>query len=154
GRLARSTHGIRQIVEVAAVIGPKVDVSLMTSICEGSEAAIEECIATGILVHDAASLRFRHELVRMAVETAIAPHRKTELHASALGVLEQRANCDPAVLAHHAAGAGDSAGVVQHAPDAGWRSAALGARREAAAQFERALAFTDESDRENRALLN
>jgi DNA-binding CsgD family transcriptional regulator/tetratricopeptide (TPR) repeat protein len=142
------------MVEVAAVIGPKVDISLMTSICEGSDAAIEECLATGILVHDGANLRFRHELLRMAVETAIAPHRKTELHASALAVLEGRDACDPAVLAHHAAGAGDSASVLRHAPEAGWRSAALGARREAAAQFERALACTDESDRENRALLH
>ncbi|MGN6793456.1 MAG: ATP-binding protein, partial [Streptosporangiaceae bacterium] len=157
GRLARSRPGIRQMVDVAAVIGPKVDISLMMSVCQGSEATIEECLATGFLVYDGghgANLRFRHELVRMAVETAIAPHRKTELHASLLAELERRDGSDPSVLAHHAAGAGNSTSVLRHAPKAGWRSAALGARREAAAQFERALAFTDDSDLQNRATLH
>jgi DNA-binding CsgD family transcriptional regulator/tetratricopeptide (TPR) repeat protein len=154
GRLARSAPGIRQMAEVAAVIGPKAETSLMTSICEASDAAIDECLATGIFVHDGAHLRFRHELVRMAVAAAVPPHRKTELHAVALAMLERRDSCDPAVLAHHAAGAGNGAAVLRHASEAGWRSAALGARREAAAQFERALAFTDEGDRENRAALH
>jgi DNA-binding CsgD family transcriptional regulator/tetratricopeptide (TPR) repeat protein len=83
----------------------------------------------------------------MAVEAAIAPHRKTELHARLLAVLEKRGGVEPALLAHHAEGAGDAQAVLRHAPEAARQSAALGAHREAAAQFERALRFADAIDR-------
>src|SRR5689334_9299614 len=49
------------------------------------------------------------------------------------------AGADPALLAHHAEGAGDAQAVLRHAPEAARRSAALGAHREAAAQYERSL---------------
>jgi DNA-binding CsgD family transcriptional regulator len=83
----------------------------------------------------------------MAVVAAIAAHRKTELHARLLAELEERGDADPAVLAHHAEGAGDEKAVLRHAPEAARRSSALGAHREAAAQFERALRFADGLDK-------
>ena len=91
-------------------------------------------------------LRFRHELVRMAVEASIPPHRTAELHKRLLTALEDRGGADPALLAHHAEGAADAAAVRRHAPEAARRSAALGAHREAAAQFERALRFAAGAD--------
>ena len=60
-------------------------------------------------------------------------------------------DADPAVLAHHAEGAGDEQAVLRHAPEAARRSAALGAHREAAAQFERALRMRARS-RQGRSL--
>ena len=65
-RLARLSTGTRRAVETAAVIGGRVDLSLLSSVLEGSSA--DECLATGILVADGSGVRFRHELVRMAVE--------------------------------------------------------------------------------------
>jgi DNA-binding CsgD family transcriptional regulator len=144
-RLARSSTGTRRAVEAAAVIGSRVDLSLLSSILDGSSA--DECLATGILVADGNDFRFRHELVRMAVEAGIPPYRQTELHARLLTVLEERGDGDLAVLAHHAEGAGNEKAVLRHAPEAARRSAALGAHREAAAQYERALRFASELDR-------
>jgi DNA-binding CsgD family transcriptional regulator/tetratricopeptide (TPR) repeat protein len=144
-RMARSTPGTRRAVEAAAVAGSRVDRSLLIAALAGSFAAVDESVTIGLLVRDGPELRFRHELVRMAVETAIAPHRKAELHARLLALLEERDRADPAVLAHHAEGAADAAAVLRHAPAAARRSAALGAHREAAAQFERALRFADGS---------
>jgi DNA-binding CsgD family transcriptional regulator len=146
-RLARSSPGTRRAVEAAAVIGTRVNRALLSSVLAGSSAAVDDCVTTGILVPDGTGLRFRHELVRMAVETSIAPHRKAELHARLLAELEQRGDADPALLAHHADGAGDRAAVLRHAPGAARRSSDLGAHREAAAQFERALRFAGEADR-------
>jgi DNA-binding CsgD family transcriptional regulator/tetratricopeptide (TPR) repeat protein len=146
-RLARSSSGARRVVESAAVMGARVDRAILSSVLEGPGSSIGECLATGILVADGTGLRFRHELVRMAVEAAIAPHRKAGLHARLLAALEERGDADPAVLAHHAEGAGDNKAVRRHAPEAARRSAALGAHREAAAQFERALRCAGESDR-------
>jgi len=145
-RLARSAPGARQVVESAAVIGTRVDRSLLCSALAGSGASVDECLPTGMLTADGAGLRFRHELVRMAVEASIAPHRKTELHARLLAALEEHGDADPALLAHHAEAAGDEKAVLRHAPEAARRSSALGAHRESAAQYERSLRFADESD--------
>jgi len=146
-RLARSSPGSRRVAESAAVIGGRVDRSLLASALNGSGSSVDECLTTGILIADGTSVRFRHELVRMAVEAAIAPHRKTELHERLLAMLEERDDADLALLAHHAEGAGDKKAVLRHAPEAARQSSALGAHREAAAQFERALRFADDSDR-------
>src|SRR6516225_1981772 len=145
-RLARASAGTRRAVQVAAVIGARVEPSLLAGVLADAQTSADECIATGILVPDGTGLRFRHELVRMAVEAGIAPHRKTELHARLLAVLEERGDADPALLAHHAEGAGAAKAVLRYAPQAARRSAVLGAHREAAAQFERALRFAEEGD--------
>jgi DNA-binding CsgD family transcriptional regulator/tetratricopeptide (TPR) repeat protein len=151
-RLARSGAGTRRLVEAAAVIGVRVDRTLLSAVLgpvsavPGPGSSAEDGQAAGILVPDGIGLRFRHELVRMAVEAGIAPHRKAELHARLLAMLEERDDADPALLAHHAEGAGDEQAVLRYAPEAARRSSALGAHREAAAQFERALRFADERD--------
>src|SRR5438094_8045674 len=121
-RLARASAGTRRAVETAAVNGARVDRSLLTWILEDWQSSADECLATGILVPDGTGLRFRHELSRMAVEAGIPPHRQTELHARLLARLET-AGADPALLAHHAEGAGDARAVLRHAPEAARRSA-------------------------------
>jgi DNA-binding CsgD family transcriptional regulator len=150
-RLARLSPATRRAVETAALMGARVDLPLLSSVPEGS--SVDECVATGILVADSSGVRFRHELVRMAVEQGIPPYRRAELHVRLLAALEERGDADPAVLAHHAEGAGDEKAVLRHAPEAARRSAALGAHREAAAQYERALRFAHEVDRPGMAAL-
>ena len=145
-RLARASAAARRVVESAAIIGTRVDRALLRQILADSGVSMEDCLATGILVPDGTGLRFRHELVRMAVAAGVAPHQKAELHARLLTVLEEWGDLDPAVLAHHAEGAGDHQAVLRHAPEAARRSSALGAHREAAAQFERALRCADDSN--------
>ena len=115
-RLARSSPGTRRVVESAAVIGMRVDRSLLSSVLAGSASSVGECLTTGILMADGTGLRFRHELVRMAVEAGIAPHRKTGLHARLLAELEAGGDADPVLLAHHAEGAGDEKAVLRHPP--------------------------------------
>ena len=138
-RLARCSTPTRRAIEAAAVAGARVDRSLLPWVMANLSTSIEECLATGMLIPDGTGLRFRHELVRMAVEAGIAPYRSMELHARLLAELEARGDADPALLAHHADCAGDEAAVLRYAPEAARRCAALGAHREAAAQFERAL---------------
>src|SRR5213076_1640816 len=54
-------------------------------------------------------------------------------------------------LAHHAEAAGDAYAVLKFPPAAGARAAALGAYREAAAQYARAFRFGETLDSERRA---
>jgi DNA-binding CsgD family transcriptional regulator/tetratricopeptide (TPR) repeat protein len=145
-RLLRSSAPVREALQAAAVIGTSVDRELLASVLRGPAALVDDCLRTGLVTADASSLRFRHELVRLAVAEAIAPHRRGELHARLLAVLQDAGQADPAVLAHHAEGAGDRAAVRRHAPDAARRAAALGAHREAAAQYQRALRYADTAD--------
>ena len=153
-RLARSTPAIRQALQAAAVIGTRMERRWLASVLADPDTLVDEGLAAGILVADGATLQFRHELFRMTVAETIAPHRKTELHARLLAALEGAEDADPAVLAHHAEGAGDEKAVRRHAPEAARRSSALGAHREAAAQFERALRFADADDRPALAALH
>ena len=142
-RLARLGPGAREVVQVAAIAGTRVDRSLLRAVA-GSP--VDDRVVAGILVGDRGDLRFRHELVRLAVEAGIAPYRQVQLHARLLRVLEDSGDADPAVLAHHAEGAGDAQAVLRHAPEAARRSSVLGAHREAAAQFQRALRVAGDAD--------
>jgi DNA-binding CsgD family transcriptional regulator len=152
-RLARAAGPVRDALQAAAVIGSSADRDLLASVLDGSPALLDDCLRTGFLTADASSLRFRHELLRIAVEQAIAPHRKSELHARLLAVLQDAGDADPAVLAHHAEGAGDADAIRRHALAAARRAAELGAHREAAAQYERARRYADAGDQQALAAL-
>jgi DNA-binding CsgD family transcriptional regulator/tetratricopeptide (TPR) repeat protein len=160
-RLARAAPATRRAVEAAAVAGARVSPGQLATVLEVMP-AIEDCLATGILVADERTLRFRHELLRLAVADAIAPHRKIDLHARWLTVLAgadgrpgaDEADTDLAVLAHHSEGADDAQAVLRYAPAAARSAAALGAHREAAAQYERALRFAATADGPTRATLH
>ncbi len=152
-RLARASATTRLVVEFAAIIGVRIDRALLLPILADCGASMEDCLATGVLVSDGIGLRFRHELLRMAVAAAVTPHRKADMHARLLADLEQRGDFDPAVLAHHAEGAGDDEAVLRHAPEAARRSSALGAHRDAAAQFERGLRCLGDSNGQTSAAL-
>ena len=144
-RLARSSPPAREAVEAASVIGGRVDPSVLAAVAPDAT-GVDEAITTGILHTDGPWLRFRHELVRMVVEESIPSQRKKDLHALVLAALEAEGVADPVLLAHHAEGAGDAEAVLSFAPVAARESSALGAHREAAAQYDRALRFADGRD--------
>src|SRR5262249_34557740 len=101
------------------------------------------CLSLGILTARDASVAFRHELARLAVEEAIGPNRRLALNRAALAALESEPTPETARIAHHAEAAGDTAAVLRWAPQAARSAAASGAHREAAAQYARALRFAD-----------
>ena len=145
-RAARLSLPARQVLDAAAVVAPPLESWLLVEAAGASPAHVDECVAAGMLQGRAGGgVGFRHELARLAVERALAPGRRAELHGRALAALLTRPGAapDPARLAHHADGAGAAPAVLAHAPVAARRAAALGAHREAAAQYARALRFAD-----------
>ena len=140
GRLSRSA---RSVLETAAVVPDRVEIDLVSTVAAGATEAIEECLQAGLLITTGRSLRFRHELARLAVEDSISGTRRPGLHAAVLGHLSDQTGADPARLAYHAEQAGDRDAVLAHAPVAGGRASRLGAHREAAAHYERALAHAE-----------
>jgi DNA-binding CsgD family transcriptional regulator len=141
-RAARLGLQAKKLLEAVAIVPPRADLPLLEALVGGLD-DVEECLASGMLVHDAGALAFRHELARLAVEEAVAPDRKRALHRAALAALVESPHAgDAALLAHHAEAAGDHEAVLRFAPRAAARASALGAHREAAAQYARALRFS------------
>jgi DNA-binding CsgD family transcriptional regulator/tetratricopeptide (TPR) repeat protein len=140
-RAGRLTGPARDVLDVAALIGTRVEPALVASVTACPPAVMDELLASGLLAEDGTWLRFRHEIARLAVEQAIAGHRRGAVHAAILGALRSRGCDDDARLAFHAEAAGDDTAVLCYAPAAARRAAELASHREAAAQYERALRF-------------
>jgi predicted ATPase/DNA-binding CsgD family transcriptional regulator len=140
-RAARLSPPARAVLDVCAVAGPRTEPWLLEAVGHHPPEAVEECLSRGMLRHERGPLAFRHELARDAILQPLSPHRALILHRAVLAALRASplAAQDPARLAHHADAAGDAEAVLAFAPAAGRRAASLGAHREAAAQFERAL---------------
>ena len=142
-RVAGLHDSAARVAEAAALLGGRVDLDLLASVAGAADRDLDELVASGLLVSEKTGLRFRHELTRMTIAQEIPAHRAVGVHAAALAALVERGGDDDARLAYHAEGAADAQAVQWFAPRAAERSAALGAHREAVAQLERALRFTD-----------
>jgi DNA-binding CsgD family transcriptional regulator/tetratricopeptide (TPR) repeat protein len=154
-RAARLGPKARDLLDAVAVTPPRSELWLLEAIAGESMGGLDECFASGMLRLEERTVSFRHELARLAVEESIEGHRHGQLHGAALLALRSSvdANVSLARLAHHAEAAGDAEAVLEFAPAAAENAAALGARREAAAQYARALRFAGSLTGEKRAEL-
>jgi DNA-binding CsgD family transcriptional regulator/tetratricopeptide (TPR) repeat protein len=145
-RAARLDGSARTVLDAAALIGTRVEFPLLESVTGGPPSAVDELLGSGLLTGDGPALKFRHEIVRLAVQDAVPAHRRGLIHARILDALRQSGGDDDARMAFHAEGAGDGPAVLCYAPAAARRAADLGAHRDAAAQYERALRFSGGAD--------
>lgn len=154
-RVARLSSATRKLVEAASIIPSAAEFWLLERMCPDAIAGVEEGLASGILAGAPAGLAFRHEIARLAVEASIPPDRRLTLHRDAIKALAApvAGDCDPTRLAHHGQIAGDADVVLRFAPEAAVRAARVGAHREAAAQYGRALLFAKDAPPERRAEL-
>jgi tetratricopeptide (TPR) repeat protein len=141
-RVARLSAAARSLLEAVALVPPQAELWLLDALAE-DVGCLQECLASGMLAADPSGVAFRHELARLAVEESVAPNRRVGLHRAALAALADPPSGEPdlARLAHHAEAARDADAVLRFAPGAAARAASLGAYREAAAQYARALRF-------------
>lgn len=132
-RLHEITHG--NAFYVTEVLSSGLDTVLSDGL-----SALDEALARGLLVEGDGAITFRHELAPRR-RRAGPVGRRIHQHRRLFAALEARGS-DPARLAHHADAAGLSQATIQHAAVAGRLASELGAHREAARQFERALAHS------------
>jgi len=145
-RASRLSSEARTLLDAVAIVPPQVELWLLEMLAREHLTALEECLNSGMLIEAAVgSVAFRHELARLAIEELIDPRRRLSLHRAALAALAEppEGSADPARLAHHADAAGDADAVLLFAPAAAEQAAALGAYRQAAAQYARALRHGD-----------
>jgi DNA-binding CsgD family transcriptional regulator/tetratricopeptide (TPR) repeat protein len=142
-RAARLSTPARRLLGAVAALPPRADLWLLEVVAADVADDLEECLTSGMLAAGPAGIAFRHELARLTVEESLTADRKLALHRRALEALADPPSGEPDLdrLAHHAEAAGDAEAVLRFAPAAADRAAALGAHREAAAHYARALPF-------------
>ncbi len=139
-RAARLSRAAGELLEAVAIVPSQAELWLLDRVIDDASGRLEECVAGGMLTERSGSVSFRHELARQALEAAIGEHRKARLHRAVLAALAAPAGPpDLARLAHHADAAGDDDAVLRFAPAAAARASKLGAHREAASLYGRAL---------------
>lgn len=149
GRALRLGAAGRAVLELVSLMPTSADMAVVMEIAQPANpatvlAAIDECVSCGLMVFEAQSLKFRHELARVAIEEAMPSHKRRQGHAKVLAVLSSTLPPPSlARLAHHAFLAGDAAAVLRLSPLAAREATARGARREAAAHCRAMLAFPD-----------
>jgi DNA-binding CsgD family transcriptional regulator/tetratricopeptide (TPR) repeat protein len=148
GRAARLSLAAREVLDAVAISPRRVEVWLLEALAGEHAEALEECLTSGMLGARPGAVEFRHELARRAIDEALEPRRRIALHREAVAALARPPVGSPDLfrLAHHAEAAGDGGAVLRYSPGAGDRAAELGAHREAAAQYARALRFVDPAD--------
>ncbi|HET9104150.1 MAG TPA: LuxR C-terminal-related transcriptional regulator [Solirubrobacteraceae bacterium] len=139
-RAGRLSPLARQVVDAAAVIGQSFESGVLAALAGECSAAVQEALARGVLIADGTRLGFRHELIREALEGAIAPPRRAELHARLFSVLAGRGLAtDSARLAHHAELGGLTEEAARYAMLAAAEAERVGAPHATFLQAERAL---------------
>ena len=141
-RVARLSEPAQRALEVVALAGSRAETDLLEELLHDGLMTLDEPLARGLVLQSGRDVTFRHELGRLAVADEVPAGRRIHLHRRLLRSLRQR-GADPARLAHHAEAAGDAEAVLEFAPEAGSRAAALGAHREAVEQYRRALRAAD-----------
>jgi DNA-binding CsgD family transcriptional regulator len=154
-RAARLAPDARRLLAAVAIASPQAEPWLLERVAGDMLDELEPCLASGMLEAHERGVVFRNELARLAIEGSLPPTQRVELHRLVLSALESRmaetSAIDFARAAHHAEAAGDTDAVLRYATAAGDYASEVGASREAAAQYERALRFSGQLDAKERA---
>jgi predicted ATPase/DNA-binding CsgD family transcriptional regulator len=142
GRFARLTTNAQSIARLTSIVPRHIERRLVETLLPIDLHAVDECLNSGLLEADAATLRFRHELARVVIENSMSKPAAEALHRRVLEALvEGSADEAPAArLAHHATRARDAAAILRYGPLAAREAARRRAHREAAVHYGAALA--------------
>jgi len=154
-RIERLPAPARELLEVAAIVGPTFSLDIVADSAGTDRAAslelLEPALASATLEETGAgTFRFSHALVRRAIYDRVSLTRRTRLHLDIARAMERRGVTDrtlPELARHYAAAvpladAGEAIAVAIRAADAAMRSLAY---EDAADLLERVLPFVDDS---------
>jgi predicted ATPase len=150
-RIDRLPPEEKRLLQTAAVVGTEVSLALLQAIAEASEAALHRGLAhlqaaeflyeTHLFPERAYT--FKHALTHEVAYGGLLQERRRALHARIVGALEalteDRLNEQVERLAHHALRGEVWAKALAYCRQAGEKSLARSAYREAAGYFEQAL---------------
>jgi class 3 adenylate cyclase/tetratricopeptide (TPR) repeat protein len=142
---------IRQIIQVAALLGRVFDADLLIAVSQRDVAAVKRALHDLIeaeLIYPrrnphCESYQFKHALIQDAAISTLLRNQRAQLHRQiAVALVELRADAverNPELLAHHLQEAGDWGGALEHWQRAGVAAMARAATREAVLHFANAI---------------
>ncbi len=146
---------VKEVAQIAAVIGREFDHELLAAVAERPEAALTDSLdklATAELVFrrgtpPEAHYTFKHALVRDAAYQSLLKTRRRELHGRIAEALQhrfpQRVSDQPELVARHLTEADLTEEAIPLWQQAGERAARASANVEAIAHFRQAIALTE-----------
>ena len=141
GRAGQLPPEARAFLDFCSIIPRRVSIDQIEA-AGASDESVQVCVDSGLLLPDGDGLAFRHELTRHAIEDALTPLRRRQLHASELDRLD-RAGASPARRLHHAISSGNRERIIELAPIAAEQAARLGAHGEAVRAWGAMLELDD-----------
>ncbi len=143
-RLAKLPPSARELLQLAAVIGRRIDPKLLSKCAPNMrmEAFLSECASAAVLNFSEGQWRFAHDKLREGVLADLLPRAEPLLHRQAALAIEAVYPDSPewlVALAFHWGKAGDAAKELHAVRRAGEQALATYASREAIPHLERAL---------------
>ena len=147
-RYARLSAPAQDVVRLASTVPTRIETALVDALLAPSSAVIDECLNSGLLNAADGHFFFRHELVRVAIESSLPAPTARALHAGVLQALGQASDADASLArrVHHAVRAGDARAVASLAPEAARQAEQRGAHVEAAAHYRTALTHGERAE--------
>lgn len=150
GRVGRLPEATRTLLDLVSTVPGRVETWVLDA-CDPQW--IEHAVPAEdrqILRFEANTVAFRHELARRAVLEAMPSLRQRALHHRVLRAL-QTGDPDPALLVHHAAGAGDDTTLLEVGPRAAEQAVRMGANHVARDLYARLAALGEHLEARQRA---
>lgn len=150
-RFAGLPAPVQDLLRAVAVLPGRAEHHLVDALVAPRTDDLDTALASGLLVMDGPWLAYRHELARVAVESALSPALRQSLHARVLAALVSATPAAPAArLVHHAVHAHDVAAISRYAPAAAAEARERMALRECGAHWRVAVQRGQPRDEEER----
>jgi DNA-binding CsgD family transcriptional regulator/tetratricopeptide (TPR) repeat protein len=132
-RLNRLTAPTRSDLRALAVFAGDIPFDMARHLASDADATLSEAERRGLLAVTSSGIRFRHELIRRAIEGALPASERMAFNGRVLEALDEGA--ETAVVTHHAREAGDIERLVRVAPEAAREAMAVGAHHQSVSHF-------------------
>jgi DNA-binding SARP family transcriptional activator/tetratricopeptide (TPR) repeat protein len=131
-RLGRLPPPVRTLVERLSVIPTRAERPLAETLAAGDPWILVEAERSGMILGGDATISFRHELARQAIESSLTAGERIQANRMVVDALLEEPEVEASRLVHHAERAGRIDVILAHGPAAAIEAARLGAHRQAA----------------------
>ena len=132
-RVGRLSEPTRTLLERLSVVPARAERWLAETLTGGDTRVLLEAERSGMIIGDDASVSFRHELARQAIESSLTAGERIQANRLVVDALLGHPGAEPSRLVHHAERAGNIDVILEHGRTAALEAARLGAHRQAAA---------------------
>jgi ATP/maltotriose-dependent transcriptional regulator MalT len=132
----------QRALETLSVVPTRAPRRLVDAVVDGGARALDAAERSGLVVADATTVGFAHEIARRAVESDLPTGVRVAANAAVVAALIAD-GADPTRILHHAVEAGDGDAVLAYGPAAAREASRLGSHREALSAHQQVRRFAD-----------